>query len=321
MRAIPGVTSAATAISYPLSDITLSFTFGIVGRSFPPGQEPTSLFNSVSSRYFSTLGIPVLRGREFTDADTASSTPVVIINQALAQQLFPQGDALGKQLHTSGFNGSPRAIRTIVGIVGNERHRLGRSPRAEHYTPMAQQNPDFVSVVVKAQHADPAAIGRAIQAAYTSADPLLEPPKTYTISDLVRDNSLQERSGATLLAVLAVVALVLALSGIFGVMSFAVSRRSREFGVRMALGARSRDVLFDVFLRALVMTAIGVAAGVALALLGARAIASQLYGISPFDPLTFVSVVALIVACAALAALLPAARATRVDPVVSLRYE
>jgi putative ABC transport system permease protein len=168
---------------------------------------------------------------------------------------------------------------------------------------------------------DPAAIGREVQDAFARAIPQLQPPPTYTVADLVAENSAQARFAAILLAALAAIALLLALSGIFGVVSFSVTQRSREFGIRIAHGATTGAILADVFRRTIATTVIGAAIGLAIAAVAARAIAAQLGTISPFDPETFATVVILIFLSAVVASLQPALRATRVQPVEALRYE
>jgi ABC-type antimicrobial peptide transport system permease subunit len=179
----------------------------------------------------------------------------------------------------------------------------------------------MVSAIVRSNSAPAASLSAAVRDAITQTDPAMAAPDTHTFAQLIAQQSQEQRSIATLLVALALIALLLALAGIFGVISYTVNQRYAEIGVRVALGARSSGVLADVFLRAVKVTAAGVSVGLALAAFGAQAIASQLYRVAPFDPLTFIGVVAIVAACASAAALLPAVRATRIDPAAALRYE
>ncbi len=190
-----------------------------------------------------------------------------------------------------------------------------------YYLPLAQVAPNVVSVVVSSDALTPATLKRELDGAVAAADPLLVTPDVYTIGQLIADAAATPRSSMVLLGILAAVAFLLALSGVFGVVSFGVTQRYPEFGVRRALGARGRDVLGDVLRRALTVSCVGVMLGATIALVAGRAIASQLDGVSPFDPLTFVAVIALLLGCACAAALWPAIRATRVDPAYALRHE
>jgi putative ABC transport system permease protein len=279
------------------------------------------LENTISPQYFRALGIPVLRGRAFTDADTSASQPVAIVNQDFARLYAKDGSALGMRITTPGWNGTKRATRTIVGVVGNERARLQDAPRPVYYTPLRQAPPNLLSFIVRSTSVSPKLLGNEVRDAISQTDPAMAAPQTSTFTELVRRNSEQPRSIATLLGALAIVALFLALFGIFGVVSYSVNQRYGEFGVRVALGAHSSGVLADVIQRALKITALGSAIGLVLAAFAAQAVGSQLYRTSPLDPATFAGVLALIVACAATAALLPAIRAVRIDPAAALRYE
>jgi putative ABC transport system permease protein len=321
LNAIPGIDSAALAVSYPLSNMEINFSIGIVGRKFAPGQEPSIGENTITPAYFRTLGIPVLRGRAFTGDDTAASEPVAIVNQSFARMYGKNGNAIGMRIHTPGWNGTPRATRTIVGVVADQRENLQNPPRPVYYVPMQQGPINFFSVVAKSTTLPAASLSAAIRTAVTQTDPAIAAPDTNTFAQLISQHSQQQRSIATLLASLALVALLLALFGIFGVVSYSVNQRYGEFGVRVALGAQSSGVLSDVLLRAFKITAVGAAIGLGVAAFGAQAVGSQLYQVSPLDPLTFTGVVALILICASVAALLPALRATRIDPATALRYE
>lgn len=321
LRALPGVDSAALAVSYPLSDMLLQFQIGVIGKTFPVGQEPSVRSDTITPGYFQTLGLPVLRGRAFNDVDTNASAPVAIVNETFARMFGKNGNAVGMRVTTPGWNGTAHATRTIVGVVADERANLEDRARPEFYVPIEQGPPNFVSAIVRSRSIPPSVLETEVRNAVAATDPSIAPPVTHTFDDLIAQSSQEQRSIATLIGSLAVVALLLALFGIFGVVSYSVTQRYGEFGVRVALGARAIGVLADVVVRALKVTVVGAAIGVALAAFCAQAVGSQLYRVSPLDPLTFTSVVALIVVCAGLAALLPAFRAVRIDPATALRYE
>lgn len=321
VRAVPGVKNAALSVSYPLSDVIVSFTVGIVGKSYPIDDQPDAHLNAVTPSYFQILGIPTLRGRAFTTGDTATSQRVAIVNAAFVKRYLADREPIGTRLRVSGWNGAQPETVTIVGVVRNERQRLSRPAPAMYYLPLTQVAPNVISVEVSSETLTPATLKRELDGAVAAADPLLVTPDVYTIGQLIGDAAATPRSSMVLLGILAAVAFLLALSGVFGVVSFGVTQRYREFGVRRALGARGRDVLGDVLRRALTVSCIGVVLGTTIALVAGRAISSQLDGVSPFDPLTFVAVIALLLGCACAAALWPAIRATRVDPSYALRHE
>ncbi len=321
LNAVPGVDSAAIAITYPLSPTSIQFQVGIVGRHFAANEEPGVAEDTVSANFFRVMGIPVLRGRAFTDGDTSASRPVAIVNQAFARMYGVNGNAIGMQLRTPGFNGTPRAVRTIVGVVGDTRNHLDAPAAPAYYMPLRQAPPDFFSVVARSASGHAPMLRAGVAAAIAQVDPLMAPPDSYTYDELVARNSMQARSIAMLLGSLAAIALLLALSGIFGVVAYNVTQRYGEFGLRLALGARTGALMTDVLLRALGITLVGVCIGLVIAVFGARAIEPQLYLISPLDPPTFAVVIALIVLCTCVAALLPAVRAARIDPASALRYE
>ncbi|HEX4014501.1 MAG TPA: ABC transporter permease [Candidatus Cybelea sp.] len=318
---IPGVREAALSVSYPLSEVIVTFTVGIVGKAYPVDDQPDAHLNAVTPGYFRILGLPLLHGRMFSSDDTGTSQRVAVVNEAFVRKYLQDRNPVGTRLRVSGWNGAARGVATIVGVVADEQQRLSRPPPPMYYLPFGQVAPNVVDVVVSSDTLTPDSLGRALERVVAQTDPLIVTPNVYTISQLVGDAASTPRSSAVLLGSLAAVAFLLALSGVFGVVSFSVTQRYREFGVRRALGARARDVLADVLRRALFISALGIAAGTTIAILAGRAIAPQLDGVSPFDPLTFGSVIALLLGCAAFAALLPAIRAMRVDPALALRYE
>ncbi|MDQ6941093.1 MAG: ADOP family duplicated permease [Candidatus Eremiobacteraeota bacterium] len=316
----PGIDAAALAVTYPLSgvDLMVYAQLGAKDGSFRP--IPDSSLNNITPGYFRALGIPVLRGRAFTSGDSApGSRLAVVVNQTFVNKFLQGGDGIGERVK---FSRDPEklSVGSIVGVVADERDSLSEPPFPTIFLPSSAAMVSGLSLIVHAPRFDLAAAKKAIRDAVASEFPQIEPPEVFSVSDAVANATQTERSAATLLGALALVPLLLALSGIFAVMSFSVGQRSNEFGVRVAFGARARDILGDVVRRSLITTAIGIAFGIVLAALAARAIAPHIT-ISPFDPLTFGIVIALVVLFAVVAAMVPAVRATRVDPVIALRYE
>ena len=318
LRALPGISDAAVALTFPLAGIEFQGGTPVVGRTYASGSPPMAWVNTVSPSYFDVLGIPVIKGRAFNGSDLASSAPVVIVNQSFVSQYLQGMNPIGARLKLP----TTHKTATIVGVVGDERLDL-TSPLAPHfYQPISQYPPKYISAIVHAPSTDSHVAGREVQSAFAATLPEVQPPDTQTMPDLVAISSESTRFATELLGILALIALVLALTGIFGVVSFSVTQRVHEFGVRIALGATATDILRDVGRRALVTTAVGVAIGLTIAALAARAVAPLLNrAISPFDPWTFVAVVALMFISALLASLQPALRATRVEPSEALRYE
>jgi putative ABC transport system permease protein len=321
LRSLPGVREVALSVSYPLSDTTVKFSVPVVGKAYAPGQEPDAHFNAVTPAYFDTLGIPLVAGRTFRPDDSIASQQVTIVNATFVKKYLSYRNPIGARLRTAGWNGSGRAIRTIVGVVGDERQRLARPAPPMYYTPAAQQGANILSAVARVDVLRSGVVGKGLQDAVAATDPLLDPPATHTMEELIATGSSNMRSTVVLLGALSAIALLLALSGVFGVVSYSVTQRYREFGIRRALGATTREVLLDVFRRALLVGCLGAVIGSFVAVVGARAIASQLYGVSPLDAPTFAIVILLLLGCGGLAALIPAVRATRVDPRVALHYE
>jgi putative ABC transport system permease protein len=321
LRSLPGVQTAALGVNYPLGGISLNFDTSVLGKNYPQGEEPSAAGNDVTPGYFRSLGIPLVRGRDFTSNDTAHSLPVVIVNQSFARTVLSDREAIGAKIRIAGWNGTNAHWASVVGVVADTRLALAQAPASQYYVPLTQAPPTFFSAIVYAAGTNPAMIGREIRTVFSRVLPTLQAPDTFTFDDLAVQETMQKRAAAALVGMLALVALLIALAGVFGVVSSSVTQRSREFGVRMALGSTTRAILADVLRRTIATTAIGVAVGVVVAASAARAIASQLGSVSPFDPLIFCSVVALIFVCAALASLQPALRATRIQPVDALRYE
>ncbi len=327
IRAVPGVRLAEWADAAPFMGRTASLSFDIVGHRSRPGELHAAGIGIVGPSFFRILGVALLRGRTFERSDGYAAARVVVVNAALARMYFPKAPVLGAQISLNFALGSKGEVaskkpvlRTIVGIVDDTRDSYGRPGAPKMYLPFPQG--PFPGLLLLAKTTPPQThVANAIASAVTAADPLMAAPKIQSLDDFLAEDAAQARLSALTLLALAFVAFVLAIAGIYAVVSYGVAQRTHELGVRIAVGARATHVVNDVLGRALRIAAIGILAGIVLAAFAAHAIADQLYEIGPFDPLTFGAVVAAITLAAAAAALVPAWRAVRVDPSVALRYE
>jgi predicted permease len=317
---LPGVQSAATANIIPLGGMNETSTIRIEGRPEPkPGQEPEASFRSVSNSYFRAMQIPILRGREFTSEDSAKGQPVVAVNQAFATRFWPGENPAGKRIR---FSGSPedRPWQTVVAVVGDIKDRLDVPAPAEMYFPLRQQTRNTMALVVRTS-TEPRSLVGAVRAQVTAMDRDMPVFDVMTMDDWRSVSVIAQRIGGTLMAGFAAFALLLTATGLFGVIAYAVSERTHEIGIRMALGAAPRAVLRLIVGRGMMLTSIGLLVGLPLALGMGRLVAGLLYGVAPDDFATFAGV-AVILACVALAACyIPARRAMRVDPMIALRDE
>ena len=267
---------------------------------------------TVSPGYFYTLGIPVLKGRTFTDHDDEQALKVAVVNEALARHLWPTEDPIGKQFTHD---------LTVVGVVGNTRHEgLSQETEAEFYVPYLQSPGDSMQLAVRTA-ADPDSMVSAVRAQVRDVDPDQPLYHVATLQQVLSESLAPRRLNLLLLGIFAGIALTLATVGIYGVMAFSVTQRTHEIGIRMALGAERRNVLGLIVRQGLRLTLIGVALGAAGAWALTSFLASFLFGVAPRDPATFVLVSLALVAVSILACYIPARRATRVDPMVALRYE
>ena len=325
LRSIPGVQSAGSVISLPLSGSSIVLTFEVAGRpAVPPAQQPAMEVRVATADYFSTMGIPLKSGRLFTNDDREGSPRVVVITEATAKQYFPGEDPLGKKI-TLGWGrgeGKPRAGGEVVGIVGDIKDAgLNEAEAPQIYLPYRQWPVQGMAVVLKTA-VPPATIAEAARREVYAVDPLLPVANVRTLDEVVARSISQPRFYMTLLTAFAAVALVLAAIGIFGVLSYAVAQRTREIGIRMALGAREGTVVGLVLRHAMLLAAAGVAAGtVAAWFLSTSMMAGLLFSTDPRDVGTFAAVAFGLTCVALLAAYVPARRATRVDPIVALRAE
>ncbi|HEX8149363.1 MAG TPA: FtsX-like permease family protein, partial [Pyrinomonadaceae bacterium] len=299
-----------------------AWDFQIEGRApFAPGEQNNADRRVVNGDYFRVMGIPLRRGRSFDDRDRKEATQVLIVNDTFARRFFPNDEPLGKRIV---FGGGPAGgtAREIVGVVGDVRHAgLDEPATPEFYVPFTQVMTSRLTVVARSASDDPAGLAGALRGVIRQTDKDSPVWNVRTMEGLLSASVAKRRFNMILLGGFASVALLLAALGIYGVISYTVTQRTHEIGVRVALGARGRDVLRLVVGRGMLLTLAGVGIGLAASLALTRLLKSLLFGVSETDPLTFALVALLMTAVALLACLVPARRATKVDPMVALRYE
>jgi putative ABC transport system permease protein len=318
IEATPGVVSvgAVTALPMDYAGIDFSLPYQVAGRDEPAGGPPQASYRVATAGYFETMAIPLLRGRVLEPRDRGDSPRVMVINETLAAREFGAEDPVGESLSIP-IGGA----HEIVGVVRDVRHHgLGDAPVPEMYIPMPQ-NPFGGMVVVVRAAGDPAALAEPVRQAVLAVDPRQPVYAFNTMDELVAADVALPRLNMLLSGTFAAVALLLAAVGIYGVMSYAVSQRTREIGLRMALGARATDALRSVVGRGMATAGIGIGLGLAASFGLTRLLQSQLFGVGALDPLVFGGVSLLLAAIALLASWLPARRATRVDPLIALRHE
>ena len=320
LRSLPGVTAVAAVMPLPMSGDDFSSSFTVQGRSIPEKDEPSSEVRSASAGYFRAMHIPLLHGRTFTDADRLGSARVLLISQTAARMFFPNGDAIGQKITFGARGGYEKNEGEIVGIVGDVRHFGVDAPIPPmFYVPLAQSGIDSATLVIRS--AQLATLAQPARKLLQSIDRDALVGEALPLEELVAGSLGQRRFYMMLLAAFAALALALAAVGLYGVMSYSVAQRTQEIGVRVALGASRRQVLAMVMVQGMRVTAIGLAVGLALALLLHRMLTGLLVGVSATDPLTLAVTAAVLLLVAAAACYLPARRATRVDPIVALRFD
>ena len=317
LESLPGVKSVGTVTFLPLSGWWGRREVSFAGQSTPLGRQPVAVWSSVTPDYFRSLGIPLVEGRFFTDQDSRGSGQVAIISKSLARQLAPNEDPVGKRINADGLKGPVE----VVGVVGDVR-QLGMTSEmsAEIYLAFSQVPTPILCFAIRTE-GDPGGLAKAAQREIWAVDKDQAVSYIMSMSQLASESLAPQRVVTLLLGVFAAMALILAAVGMYGVIAYSATQRTHEIGVRIALGAGSADVL-----RLVVGQGVGlVVAGVAIGLAGSfglmRFLSSLLYGVRPFDPLTFAIVCALLSGVALLASYIPARRATKVDPMVALRYE
>jgi len=318
---LPGVQSAGAGHVVPLSGNDFVLAFEIDGRPpLQPGATQSTNYYSVSADYFKAMGIPLRRGRVFTERDIKDSPRVAVINETMAKKIFPDEDPIGKRITFDNRQKNPEWFE-IVGIVGDvKQYGLDQVTTMQTYEPYIQQTFPYMTLVVRTT-GDPTNLNAAIRSEVLKLDKEQPTTNFKTLNEFFSISIAQQRFSVVLLGVFAVVALVLSAVGIYGVLSYAVTQRTHEIGIRVALGAGRRDVLWLVVGQGMLLTVIGVAGGLGAAFALTRLMASLLFGVTATDAVTFASVPSLLLAVALLACYIPARRATKVDPLVALRYE
>ncbi|MGH9767704.1 MAG: FtsX-like permease family protein, partial [Blastocatellia bacterium] len=316
IRALPGVESVGGVTYPPLVGYNPGADFTIDGRASAPETGLRADIQPITPDYFKAIGIPLLRGRQFTEIEMKRRPEAAIVNNAFAKKFWPDEDPLGKHilLQDDKF---PRGPIVVVGVVGDvKQFGMHMEPRPEIYIPMRRHT---MTLIVRT-NGNPAQWAAAVREAVKSLDNRAA-IGMRTLEQMVSRSTWSRRTLALMMGVLGAVALLLAVMGIYGVISYLVAQRTREMGIRLALGAQRRDLLKLVLGQGLTLTMIGVAAGLALALALTRFLSSLLFGVSAADPITFAAIALLLAGVAVMASFLPARRAMKVDPITALRHE
>jgi putative ABC transport system permease protein len=318
LEALPGVQSVSLINHLPISGDVWTLGIIVYGRPAPPpGEQPTAAYRVVQPGYFATMQTPMLQGRDFNNHDVADADRVAIVNEALAKHHWPGENPIGQRFRMGA------KWMTIVGVIKNVKQTDWiEKPNDEMYLPHSQSNGDFsyMTVVMRAQ-GNPLALAKPAEEAVRALDKNVPIAHVQSMQQVIADKLWRGRLAMTLLGLFAVVAVTLAALGIYGAISYSVSQRTSEIGIRMALGAHRADVLRMVLWQGLAVAGIGVAIGVLGAWMLTRTLASLLYGVTAIDPLTFVAVPVVLIALSAIACCLPALRASKIEPVTALRYE
>jgi putative ABC transport system permease protein len=324
LRALPGVQSASGTMVLPMTYNGIVISFEDPEHPVPEGQRPSADLSPITPQYFRTMQIPVLKGRDFSERDDMKSPQVMVVNQAFAQKFFPGEEVLGKKLKPGAGNGTPGGPpwREIVGVVGDIRlEATQREMRPAMYLP-AGQMPMWccLSSVVRSS-LDPASLATSIQQIVSTMDKDIPVTQVLTMHELMSTELSQPRFATILLSMFAGLAIVLTIVGLYGVMTYAVTRRTREIGVRMAMGAERGAVLAMVLRDAAILLAAGIVIGTAAALASASVLQDMLYGTGTRNPVVLALVCTAVALVGIAAAYIPARRAAQVDPMVALRYE
>jgi len=323
LESSPGVQSASSILPLPLSGDRFMISFQIEGREVSRKDEPSEDIFFTGNGYFRTMGIPLIKGRDFDNRDQHGSPPVVIVSQEFARKYFPNDEPIGKRMRPgiSTYDGEDSTFLEIIGVVGDLRNRsLNTEPKPAYYVPQTQIPWTQTTMVVKTTN-DPKSLVSGVTKEVAAMDSDLPLFGVKTMHEYLAASVAAPRFSTTLLSIFAGVALVLTLVGLYGVMSYSVAQRTNEIGIRLALGAQSRDVLLMIVKQGSMLIVLGLGIGLLGAYALTRVIASLLFGVTAKDPLTFVAAAVLLAIVALLACYIPAWRATKVDPMDALRCE
>jgi putative ABC transport system permease protein len=321
LKSLPGVTGVSVASSLPLSGGVSSTGLKIEGRPEDVGRSPMGQIHSVGVDYFRTMGIPLRQGREFTARDDLNTPPVLIVNETLAKRLFPNENPIGKRIEPSFSSAGPTVMREIVGVVGDTRHTGPRDePDLEIYFSGAQMPMGAMAVVMRAD-GDPRELANSVRVELRELNKDVPVYRFQTLDEYFSRALAAPRFNMLLISFFAVVALILTAVGLYGVIACAVSQSTREIGIRMALGAQAKDVLTMVVKQGMALALTGVVIGLGASFALTRLMKDLLFVVSPTDPLTLALIALLLIVVALLACLIPARRATKVDPMIALRCE
>jgi putative ABC transport system permease protein len=317
VAALPGVRYVAWSYSIPFNRRSWSTDFTMEGHAFAPGHEPEANITGIGASFFDALGATIREGRAFTSDERA---PVLIVNESFVRKFIGDRAPIGFHVTPSVSSGSGAPpVRTIVGVVDDIRTSFNKPTMPTIYLPMADLPVTASSLIVRSSAG--ASSDATIANTITTIDPLVPRPQVVAMSSLLAADVAKQRLTVAALCGLAFVALALSIAGVFAVVSYGVTQRTHEFGIRMALGADARQIVRTVLVGAMRLAFLGIVLGLFVAGAGTRLLTDELYDTQPLDPLTFGSVTALVVLAALVAALVPARRATQVDPIVALRYE
>jgi len=318
ISALPGVQATGLARILPfIHDLPTGIYFEGRPRE-ADNQLPQTNYSAVSPDYFKAMGIPLLAGRTFTDRDTQNNPRVAIVSETLAKRYFPNENPIGKRLNVET---GPEAFREIVGVVGDvKQNGLARETQPHTYEPFAQAPNQFMTLIVRTT-SDPQALVSAIRSKVSEIDNELPVQSVRTLESMIANSLRQQRFITLVLSIFAGVALFLAAAGLYGVISYSVTQRTRELGIRVALGAQISSVMRLVLRQAMTFVLIGEAVGLAGAFALSRLLSGLVFGVTPTDRLTFATVTVLLTVVALMACYIPARRATKVDPLVAIRGE
>ena len=322
LKALPGVQSAAGIYPLPMGGDEIRTSFQVDGHPVAKSEEPHTSLRDITPEYFATMRIPVLQGRDFGAQDEVASMPVIIINEALARQIFPSENPIGKHIKPEIAQGADEPVmREVVGVVGNVKfHDLTDEWAPESYVPYAQISFGSLTVVARSSQ-DAHSLAKPIAETVRSLDKDLPTYAPKTVEEYLNGTMAQPRFNTYLLGIFAALAMLLTAVGLYGVISYSVAQRTHELGIRMALGGQPRDMLSLIVGQGLRLAMFGVGIGLAAAFALTHFLSSMLFGVSSADPVSYIAVVSLLLVVVIVACYVPARRAMRVDPMVALRYE